>query len=151
MDWALGQSDLGPFRLAATQKGVCFLGFDDGPFGRIGPIATSYIPIIKAAIAAPWNAHTVPLDIVGTAFQRRVWDAVCDIPPGETRTYQDIARLLERPGAARAVGRANGTNPVAVLIPCHRVVRTDGTLGGYAYGLDRKRALLEKERDYKKT
>ena len=81
-----------------------------------------------------------------TAFQRRVWQALRAIPPGETRTYAEVARVIGRPGAARAVGAACARNPLALVIPCHRVVRGDGGLGGYAWGVGRKRRLLQRER-----
>lgn len=87
----------------------------------------------------------VPVDPGGTAFQHRVWQALRSIPVGETRSYSDIAAAVGSPGAVRAVGSANGANPVGIVIPCHRVVRADGTIGGYAGGLDRKRALLTHE------
>jgi AraC family transcriptional regulator of adaptative response/methylated-DNA-[protein]-cysteine methyltransferase len=88
----------------------------------------------------------LPLDVGGTAFQQAVWNELKRIPAGETRTYTDIAAAVGRPNAVRAAGSANGANNVAVLIPCHRVIRSDGSLGGYAYGLERKQALLDKER-----
>jgi AraC family transcriptional regulator of adaptative response/methylated-DNA-[protein]-cysteine methyltransferase len=87
----------------------------------------------------------LPLDVQGTAFQQAVWAELRRIPPGETRTYADIAAAVGKPKAVRAAGSANGQNRVAVLIPCHRVIRTDGTLGGYAYGLARKEELLARE------
>ncbi|MGH7607372.1 MAG: methylated-DNA--[protein]-cysteine S-methyltransferase, partial [Gemmatimonadales bacterium] len=87
----------------------------------------------------------LPLDVRATAFQRRVWRELQRIPRGETRSYTDIARRIGRPAAARAVARACASNPVAVLIPCHRVIREDGDLGGYRWGAARKRALLEQE------
>jgi len=83
----------------------------------------------------------------GTAFQRRVWDALSRIPYGETRTYGEIAEAIGQPGAARAVGLANGRNPIAIVVPCHRVIGADGSLTGYGGGLDVKRALLDLERD----
>jgi methylated-DNA-[protein]-cysteine S-methyltransferase len=88
----------------------------------------------------------LPLRLEGTEFQRRVWDALLDIPFGETRTYGDLARSLGSPGSARAVGLANGKNPVGIIVPCHRVVGSTGALVGYGGGLDRKRALLDHER-----
>jgi O-6-methylguanine DNA methyltransferase len=88
----------------------------------------------------------LPVDVNGTPFQLRVWQELRAIPYGETRTYSEVARSLGQPSAARAVARACATNRVALLIPCHRVVREDGSLGGYRWGLDRKRALLDAER-----
>jgi AraC family transcriptional regulator of adaptative response/methylated-DNA-[protein]-cysteine methyltransferase len=87
----------------------------------------------------------IPLDLHGTGFQKSVWNALLSIPPGSTLSYGAIARSLGNPGAARAVGRANGMNPVAVIVPCHRVVQEDGSLGGYAGGLGRKKFLLQLE------
>ncbi len=87
----------------------------------------------------------LPIDVAGTAFQEAVWRELRKIPPGETRSYAEIAAAIGAPKAVRAVGSANGDNHVAVLIPCHRVIRSDGTLGGYAGGLDRKRKLLAAE------
>ena len=88
----------------------------------------------------------LPVDVQATAFQRRVWEALRKIPYGDTRSYSQVARSLGRPTATRAVARACATNPVSVVIPCHRVVRQDGGLGGYRWGLQRKQALLERER-----
>ena len=87
----------------------------------------------------------LPIDVRGTAFQEAVWQELRKIPLGETRSYADIARAIGEPGAMRAVGTANGSNPVAVLVPCHRVIRSDGTLGGYGGGLENKRKLLAAE------
>ncbi|HYG70525.1 MAG TPA: methylated-DNA--[protein]-cysteine S-methyltransferase [Anaeromyxobacteraceae bacterium] len=89
----------------------------------------------------------LPLRPRGTAFQQEVWRALCAIPPGETRSYAEIARAIGRPGAVRAVGAANGQNPIAIVVPCHRVIGSDGTLVGYAGGLDTKRWLLRHERE----
>ena len=88
----------------------------------------------------------VPLRLEGTEFQRRVWHALLDIPFGETRSYGDLALQLGAPGAARAVGLANGRNPVGIIVPCHRVIGADGSLTGYGGGIDRKRRLLDHER-----
>jgi len=98
-----------------------------------------------ARVGAPGRPHNVPLGVQGTAFQEAVWQELRKIPEGETRSYADIAAAIGKPKAVRAVGSANGANNVAVLIPCHRVVRSDGTMGGYAYGLEIKQSLLEKE------
>ncbi|KPK30833.1 MAG: hypothetical protein AMK69_02200 [Nitrospira bacterium SG8_3] len=100
---------------------------------------------LDAYFAGELREFTLPLDLRGTSFQRRVWDLLCRIPWGETRSYGQIAKALGRPGGARAVGRAVGTNPVSIVVPCHRVIGSDGTLTGYGGGLDRKEALLKLE------
>jgi AraC family transcriptional regulator, regulatory protein of adaptative response / methylated-DNA-[protein]-cysteine methyltransferase len=99
-----------------------------------------------AAVDHPRQMPDLPLDVQGTAFQQAVWQELQRIPPGETRTYAQIAAAVGKPKAIRAAGSANGANNVAVLIPCHRVIRSDGTMGGYAYGIDRKEKLLEREK-----
>lgn len=104
---------------------------------------------IEAAVSAVENPKAMPdlpLDVAGTAFQQAVWQELRRIPVGETRSYAEIAAAVGKPKAVRAAGSANGANNVAVLIPCHRVVRTDGSLGGYAYGLERKQSLLDREK-----
>ena len=111
-----------------------------------GEFATLLAQVL-AAVETPAVATLVPLDVRGTAFQEAVWQALRRIPPGETRSYAQIAAAVGKPAATRAVGSANGANPVAVLVPCHRVVRTDGSLGGYAYGVEIKQALLAAERE----
>jgi AraC family transcriptional regulator of adaptative response/methylated-DNA-[protein]-cysteine methyltransferase len=108
--------------------------------GKISP----WVRAALAEIEKPTNHH-LPIDVQGTAFQERVWQELRRIPLGETRSYADIANAIGDPKATRAVGTANGQNPVAVLVPCHRVIRSDGSLGGYAGGLDRKRKLLAAE------
>ena len=97
-------------------------------------------------VETPGRPHNIPLDVQGTAFQEAVWQELRKIPEGETRSYADIAAAIGKPKAVRAVGSANGANNVAVLIPCHRVVRSDGSMGGYAYGTEIKERLLDKER-----
>ena len=101
---------------------------------------------VIASVERPGSAAHIPLDVQGTAFQEAVWQALREIPPGETRSYAQIAAAVGKPGALRAAGSANGANNVAVLIPCHRVIRSDGSLGGYAYGLEIKQKLLDAER-----
>ena len=156
--WAVADSALGPMLLAATEKGVCRLAFNEGgdDLARHFPEAqlvegdaefAALLEQVLAAVAMPARAAAIPLDVRGTAFQEAVWQALRQIPPGETRSYADLAAAVGRPAAVRAAGSANGANPVAVLIPCHRVIRADGSLGGYAYGLDIKRRLLDKERE----
>jgi len=154
--YAIAQTVLGSMLLAATDKGICRLSFDEDesvlrrrfPKAVIEAGGTALKDLIDGAVAAcadPAHMPDLPLDVAGTAFQQAVWDELRRIPPGETRSYAAIAAAVGKPGAVRATGSANGANNVAVLIPCHRVVRSDGTLGGYAYGLDRKRELLDRE------
>lgn len=154
--WAVVDTKLGKMLLAATEKGICRLSFDEdeGELARRFPKATiekggaAMKELVEGAIAAidhPANMPDLPLDVQGTAFQQAVWQELRRIPAGETRSYADIAAAVGKPKAVRAAGSANGANNVAVLIPCHRVIRTDGSLGGYAYGLERKQKLLELE------
>ncbi|NML93282.1 bifunctional DNA-binding transcriptional regulator/O6-methylguanine-DNA methyltransferase Ada [Novosphingobium olei] len=154
--WAVVETSLGAMLVAATDKGVCRLSFAEGPeaLARRFPKAelveggkefAALLAQVVAAVEAPGSAAHIPLDVRGTAFQEAVWRELQRIPPGETRSYAQIAAAVGKPGAVRAAGSANGANNVAVLIPCHRVVRSDGSLGGYAYGLAIKQALLDKE------
>jgi AraC family transcriptional regulator of adaptative response/methylated-DNA-[protein]-cysteine methyltransferase len=142
--------------IAATSKGICRLTFDDSeaslkrlfPNAAIVEDAGGLRELVEGALAAiesPLAARDLPIDVAGTAFQEAVWRELRKIPAGETRSYAQIAAAIGQPKAVRAVGTANGDNHVAVLIPCHRVIRSDGTLGGYAGGLDRKRKLLAAE------
>ena len=154
--WTQFDSPLGRMLIAVTDRGICRLTFDDSeaslrklfPKAEIVEDAGGLKTLVEGALSAidsPRAAHDLPLDVAGTAFQEAVWRELRKIPPGETRSYADIAVAIGKPGAVRAVGSANGDNHVAVLIPCHRVIRSDGSLGGYAGGLDRKRRLLEAE------
>ena len=154
--WAVAETVLGTMLLAATDKGICRLSFDEdeSELHRRFPRATieagnaAMGDLVQSAVAAvndPANMPTLPLDVAGTAFQQAVWQQLMAIPPGETRSYAQIAAAVGKPGAMRAAGSANGANNVAVLIPCHRVIRSDGSPGGYAYGLERKLALLDRE------
>jgi methylated-DNA-[protein]-cysteine S-methyltransferase len=104
---------------------------------------------LEAYFAGDLTTFEVELDLAGTAFQRRVWAALRTIPYGETRSYGEIATQIGAPGASRAVGLANGRNPVGIIVPCHRVIGANGSLTGYGGGLDRKRALLELEKSRK--
>ena len=155
--WAIVPTSLGAMLVAATDKGVCRLSFAEGrdELARRFPKADlveggaefdELLSRVVAAVEQPASIADIPLDVVGTAFQHRVWDELRRIPPGETRSYGQLAAALGQPGASRAVGGANGANPVAVLVPCHRVVAADGGLGGYAYGTEIKRELLSRER-----
>jgi methylated-DNA-[protein]-cysteine S-methyltransferase len=106
---------------------------------------------LEAYFAGSRETFDVPLDLQGTDFQRRVWAGLLEIPYGETMSYGELARRVARPGASRAVGLANGRNPVAIIVPCHRVIGADGTLTGYGGGLDRKVWLLDHERSRRAT
>jgi len=157
--WAVVPTTLGKMLVAATEKGVCRLSFNEDPAALAerfpnaeltqgGEAFEALLTEIVAAVEAPAArdfAH-IPIDVKGTAFQEAVWQELRRIPKGETRTYAQIAAAVGRPGAVRAAGSANGANHVSVLIPCHRVIRTDGTLGGYAWGLDIKQELLAREK-----
>lgn len=152
---------LGRLLLAATEQGVCAIciGDDDAALAAdlTGIYPAAAIRRDDAGLA-DWAGAllrhldgrkpslNLPIDVRATPFQRRVWQELAAIPPGRTRSYSEVARLLGRPTAARAVARACATNPVAVLIPCHRVVREGGGLGGYRWGLERKKSLLKAER-----
>ncbi len=154
--WAVVDTDLGSMLVAATAKGVCRLSFGETgedlqarfPAADLQPADAIFSALLKrvvAAVESPETAHDIPLDVKGTAFQEAVWDALRAIPAGETRSYAQIAAAVGKPKAVRAAGSANGANNVAVLIPCHRVVRSDGGLGGYAYGTRIKSRLLARE------
>lgn len=154
--WAVVPTSLGPMLVAATEKGVCRLSFNEGedalrerfPNAELAEGSAAFSGLLESVIAAveqPGDAAHIPLDVKGTAFQEAVWQELRRIPPGETRSYAEIAAAVGKPGAVRAAGSANGANNVAVLIPCHRVIRSDGSLGGYAYGLEIKQRLLELE------
>jgi AraC family transcriptional regulator of adaptative response/methylated-DNA-[protein]-cysteine methyltransferase len=154
--WTTFDSPLGQMLIAATSKGICRLTFSDSEASlrRLFPKATilrddgGLRELVEGALEAiehPAAMPELPIDVAGTAFQEAVWRELRKIPPGETRSYAQIAAAIGQPTAVRAVGTANGDNHVAVLIPCHRVIRSDGTLGGYAGGLDRKKMLLDAE------
>ncbi|MEW9857003.1 bifunctional DNA-binding transcriptional regulator/O6-methylguanine-DNA methyltransferase Ada [Novosphingobium sp. M1R2S20] len=155
--WAVVPTTLGQMLVAATGKGICRLSFGEGPevlakrFPRAELVQadesfSELIADVVASVERPGESRAIPLDVQGTAFQEAVWQELQRIPAGETRSYAQIAAAVGKPGAVRAAGSANGANNVAVLIPCHRVVRTGGALGGYAYGVDLKRELLRRER-----
>ena len=161
---AFADTIFGRLLAGATARGVCFIGFaepDDALMGdlrRRFPNATvqrddagleQTLADVLAFIAEPAAALELPLDLRGTAFQQRVWAALCRIPPGQTRTYAEVADMIGSPRAVRAVARSCATNPVSLAVPCHRVVGKSGDLTGYRWGVPRKKALLEKERAVK--
>jgi AraC family transcriptional regulator of adaptative response/methylated-DNA-[protein]-cysteine methyltransferase len=142
--------------LAATDRGICRLSFDEDeaelkrrfPEACIEPGGEALKSLLErtvAAVNAPERPHDLPLDVRGTAFQEAVWRELARIPPGETLSYAALAARAGNPAAVRAAGTACGANQIAVLIPCHRARRGDGSPGGYAYGLDRKARLVERE------
>ena len=154
--WAKAATDLGEMLVAATERGICRLSFDEGeeelrqrfPHARIEQGAETMADLVRrtvAAVNAPERPHDLPLDVRGTAFQAAVWRELSRIPPGESLSYAALAARAGKPGAARAAGTACGSNQIAILIPCHRARRGDGSPGGYAYGLQRKAALVERE------
>ncbi|QQN73670.1 methylated-DNA--[protein]-cysteine S-methyltransferase [Croceicoccus sp. YJ47] len=154
--WGRAPTAVGDVLVAASEAGVCRVAFGKGrddlatlfPRADLVEGGEDFAPLmarVVAAIESPGGAADIPLDTGGTVFQQRVWQALRDIPAGETRSYGALAACLGQAGASRAVGRANGANRVAVLIPCHRVVRADGALGGYEYGPAIKRELLRRE------
>lgn len=160
MTYTIAKSAMGKILVAATERGVSAVYLGDGEAALVSELKAEYP---KAEIAPAANAHQVwikeiveriagkaprmdvPMDLQATAFQRRVWQELQRIPPGATRTYSQVARAMGRPTAARAVARACATNPVSIVVPCHRVIREDGNLAGYRWGLSRKERLLEQE------
>ena len=160
--YSVTASPLGTLLVAATERGICKIALGDStaalelnlrrefPAARItrdsGRLA-GWVETILQHLAGREPHLDLPLDIRATAFQQKVWSALRKIPYGSTRSYQAVARAVGSPGATRAVARACATNPVALVIPCHRVVREDGEAGGYRWGVERKEALLKRERD----
>ncbi|WP_084455492.1 bifunctional DNA-binding transcriptional regulator/O6-methylguanine-DNA methyltransferase Ada [Novosphingobium rosa] len=159
--FAIGQADLGAVLVASSAQGVAAILLGDDPatllrdlqdrFPKaelVGGDATyeALVGQVIAFIQTPDLGLDLPLDIRGTAFQQRVWAALRTIPRGETRNYGQIAQAIGKPGAVRAVAGACAANALAVVVPCHRVIRTDGSLSGYAWGVERKAALLEREK-----
>ncbi|HEX8222664.1 MAG TPA: bifunctional DNA-binding transcriptional regulator/O6-methylguanine-DNA methyltransferase Ada [Allosphingosinicella sp.] len=154
--WAAAQTSLGTMLVAATARGICRLSFDEGedelrrrfPYATIepgGPAMAELVERTVAAVEAPSRPHDLPLDVRGTVFQEAVWRELARIPPGESLSYAALAARAGRPQAVRAAGTACGSNQIAILIPCHRARRGDGSPGGYAYGLERKAELLDRE------
>jgi AraC family transcriptional regulator of adaptative response/methylated-DNA-[protein]-cysteine methyltransferase len=158
--YAMVECSLGWLAVAATVRGVCLITFRDTPdslraeLSARFPTATlqagdaefyQWVERVVTQVEAPGHALNLPLDIQGTAFQRKVWEALRAIPAGTTASYAEIAQRIGQSSAARAVAGACATNRLAVVIPCHRVVRTDGSLSGYRWGIARKRALLDRE------
>lgn len=144
------ESPVGPLHAAATEEGVTRLDFAPGAMvPESGAQAARHLDLLRAELAEYFagalTEFTVPLALAGTPFQARVWDALRRIPHGRTRSYADLARDIGRPSAVRAVAQANARNPVAIVVPCHRVIGSDGSMVGYGGGVWRKELLLEVE------
>ncbi len=164
MTWIIrtgfADSGFGRLLVGATDAGVCFLGFGEPDhalmadlrrrFPEAGIVADDAgllvtLAAVLAFIDEPRAALALPLDLRGTMFQRQVWQALCRIPPGETRSYGEVAAGLGVPRAVRAVARSCAANPVSLAVPCHRVISRSGNLTGYRWGIERKRELLARE------
>jgi AraC family transcriptional regulator, regulatory protein of adaptative response / methylated-DNA-[protein]-cysteine methyltransferase len=160
--FAVGQCSLGAILVAQSHRGVCAILLGDEPDALVrdlqdqfpkaellgaDPAFEQLVAQVVGFIEAPALGLDLPLDLRGTAFQERVWQALRDIPVGSTASYAQIAERIGAPTAFRAVAQACGANRLAVAIPCHRVVRSNGDLSGYRWGVERKRLLLERERD----
>lgn len=160
--FAIAACSLGALLVAATGRGLCAIALGDDPAPLLRDLQDWFpkaelvggdaafeqlVARVVAVVESPTvaGAAELPLDIRGTAFQQRVWQVLREIPPGATRTYSELAREIGEPAAVRAVAAACGANTLAVVVPCHRVVRTDGRLSGYRWGVARKQALLERE------
>jgi AraC family transcriptional regulator, regulatory protein of adaptative response / methylated-DNA-[protein]-cysteine methyltransferase len=159
--FAIGECSLGSILAAQTERGVCAILIGDDaeqlvrdlqdrfPKAKLVGDAADYQDLVAKVVGLvenPKSGIDLPLDIQGTAFQKRVWKALQQIPPGTTATYTEIAATLGMPRAARAVAQACGANSLAIAIPCHRVIRNDGSLSGYRWGVERKRTLLHREK-----
>lgn len=158
--FALGECSLGSILVATSERGICAILLGDDPQVLLNDLQDKFpkadllggdqqfeqlVATVVGFVEAPAIGLALPLDLQGTAFQQRVWQALCAIPPGTTASYADIAAAIGAPKAVRAVALACGANSIAVAIPCHRVIRSDGKLSGYRWGIDRKRALLRRE------
>ena len=158
--FAVGECSLGSILVAASDQGVCAILLGDDPEVLVRDLQDRFpraqliggdaefeglVARVVGLVEAPGLGLDLPLDVRGTAFQQRVWQTLREIPAGQTASYSEVARRIGAPTSVRAVAHAVASNPLAVAIPCHRVVRTDGALAGYRWGIERKRALLERE------
>src|SRR5690606_1186809 len=160
IEFAIAECALGALLVARSQRGVCAISLGDDPGALLRELQDRFpradlvggdagferlVAQVVGFVEAPRLGLDLPLDVRGTAFQQRVWDALRQIPPGSTASYAEIAARIGSPKSVRAVARACASNVLAVAIPCHRVVRSDGGLSGYRWGVERKRALLQRE------
>jgi AraC family transcriptional regulator, regulatory protein of adaptative response / methylated-DNA-[protein]-cysteine methyltransferase len=158
--FAVGQCSLGSILVAATDKGLCAILLGNDPDRLVRELQDRFpsaqliggdaefertVATVVGFVESPSQGLNLPLDVQGTAFQQRVWRALRDIPAGATVSYEEIAKRIGAPGSARAVAAACSANHLAIAIPCHRVVRKDGNVSGYRWGVDRKHILLERE------
>ncbi len=165
ISYASGETALGRVMIGATDRGLCFVQFGDSESELLNRLRTEYpgaalnpmdarqktqfdawMQALRSHLDGAVPAPELPLDLRGTAFQMKVWNYLCRIPSGEVRAYAEVARAIGHPKAVRAVASACAANRVALLVPCHRVIRGDGGLGGYKWGIERKRTLLDQER-----
>jgi len=158
--FAVGECSLGSILVAQSERGICAIFLGDDPDALVRELQDQFpnanliggdagfeqlVAKVVGFVEAPERGLDLPLDVRGTAFQQRVWQSLRRIPAGSTASYTDVAKLIGSPRSVRAVAQACGANKLAVVIPCHRVVRNDGALSGYRWGVERKRALLKKE------
>ncbi len=163
--FAVGECSLGTVLVAASARGVCAIFLGDDPDTLIAELESRFpraqligadadferiVAAVVGFVESPYADLDLPLDVRGTAFQQRVWQALKEIPIGDTVSYADVARRIGAPRSVRAVAGACAANPLALAIPCHRVVRRDGALSGYRWGVERKRTLLERERRHRR-
>jgi AraC family transcriptional regulator of adaptative response/methylated-DNA-[protein]-cysteine methyltransferase len=158
--FAVGECSLGSILVAQSERGLCAILLGDDADALVRDLQDRFpraelvggdakferlVARVVGFVEAPGNGLDLPLDVRGTAFQQRVWQVLRNVPAGETTSYTELARRIGAPKSVRAVAQACAANPLAVAIPCHRVVRRDGGLSGYRWGIDRKRALLARE------
>jgi AraC family transcriptional regulator of adaptative response/methylated-DNA-[protein]-cysteine methyltransferase len=158
--FAVGQTSLGAILVASSTTGIASILLGDDPDELVRDLQDRFpnarligadrdyealVARVVGFVETPTSAFNLPVDVRGTAFQRRVWAALQEIPVGKKVTYAEVARRIGKPQAVRAVASACAANRLAVAIPCHRVVRTDGSLSGYAWGIERKQVLLDRE------
>jgi AraC family transcriptional regulator of adaptative response/methylated-DNA-[protein]-cysteine methyltransferase len=160
VEYAIGQARLGQILVARTEHGICAILFGEEPLELVRDLSTrlpkaslqredmamfSVMQQVTKFMEGPFGVFDAPLDVGGTFFQQQVWLALRDVPAGKTLSYSEVASRIGRPGSVRAVAGACAANAIAVAIPCHRVVRNDGTISGYRWGIERKEELLRVE------
>ena len=148
-NYAIYDSPCGRLKIGYTDTAISFVLFtDEKGSGTPSELSELAVSQLREYFAGKRESFELPLEAQGTDFQKRVWAALLEIPFGETRSYKDIARRIGSPKGFRAIGQANHRNPISIIIPCHRVIAADGSLGGYGGGLENKKLLLELERKH---